>query len=311
LPSTTITVVIPVRNRAHCIGRALSSVVGQSLPVDEILVVDDGSEDDLGLALAPYADNVRLLRHGEARGAAAARNTGIAEARGDLIAFLDSDDLWAPRKLEHQLGFMQRHGFAASCTGFGFFPAAVPEQSRTAFRPYGESLDIADMAWGCYVAPGSTLVCSRQSLLEFGGYDIALPRYEDWDLLLRMLMPAGTRLGFITEPLAQIETGIHYRAADVELSLGLIAERHGPALQHNYRLGRRFHSGIAFNRAALRRAQGDHVGTAAGLARSMLLQPFDNWPIRNVLLGKLRTACFVHDDRPSSGEAIVRLADGA
>jgi glycosyltransferase involved in cell wall biosynthesis len=100
----TVSVIIPYYNRAHTIGRAIDSVLRQTMSDFEILVVDDASSDEVTVALAPYAGDarVRLLRHAANRGPGAARNTGVAAARGRFVAFLDSDDLWLPTKLARQ-----------------------------------------------------------------------------------------------------------------------------------------------------------------------------------------------------------------
>ena len=88
-----ISVIIPIHNRAHEIGRALESVRAQLYPNLEIIIVDDGSDDDLKGSLAPFPNLPITLLHRKIRqGAGAARNTGIKASRGDYIAFLDSDD---------------------------------------------------------------------------------------------------------------------------------------------------------------------------------------------------------------------------
>ena len=95
MPST-IDVIIPVWNRAHSVRQAIDSVLAQKLPPDSalrVIVADDGSTDDLAGALQRYDARVSRVRHDRNRGAAAARNTGIAAADGDLLAFLDSDDV--------------------------------------------------------------------------------------------------------------------------------------------------------------------------------------------------------------------------
>ena len=94
-----LSVILPVYNRASSIDAALASVLDQTRPADEIIVIDDGSTDDLSAVLAPYGDSLRLLRQDNA-GAAAARNTGAAAATGDWLTFQDSDDLWSADHLE-------------------------------------------------------------------------------------------------------------------------------------------------------------------------------------------------------------------
>src|SRR6266849_2125713 len=104
----TVTTIIPAYKAAKTIGRALESVFAQTRLPDEILVVDDGSPDDLAGAVASYGSRIRLIRKPNG-GAASARNRGIDEAQGDLIAFLDADDTWESTKLERHLQVFQRH----------------------------------------------------------------------------------------------------------------------------------------------------------------------------------------------------------
>jgi glycosyltransferase involved in cell wall biosynthesis len=103
--SPLISVIIPCYNRVHFIAQAIGSVRGQTLQDWELVIVDDGSADDLAGALAPIIkvdERIRFVRHACNRGVSAARNTGIEAARGRFIAFLDSDDAWMPSKLERQ-----------------------------------------------------------------------------------------------------------------------------------------------------------------------------------------------------------------
>lgn len=94
----TVSVIIPTYNRAHSVGAALDSVLAQEPPADEVIVVDDGSTDGTTEVLAAYGDRITVVRQDNA-GAAAARNAGVRRARGDWVAFLDSDDLWRPGRL--------------------------------------------------------------------------------------------------------------------------------------------------------------------------------------------------------------------
>src|SRR5918994_3621037 len=94
-----VTVVIPCYNQAHFLGEAIESVLSQSYPNFEILVVDDGSTDDTSEVAGRYPQQVRLIRQ-ENRGLAGARNTGIGHARGEYLVFLDADDRLLPEALE-------------------------------------------------------------------------------------------------------------------------------------------------------------------------------------------------------------------
>src|SRR5436190_9018266 len=98
----TVSVVIPTYNYARYLGAAIDSALQQTHAPLEVIVVDDGSTDDTPRLLDGYGDRIRVIRQKNS-GVAAARNAGVREARGELIAFLDSDDLWKPRKLELQI----------------------------------------------------------------------------------------------------------------------------------------------------------------------------------------------------------------
>lgn len=108
MPSPLVSIVIPVYNRADLIGRAITSCLRQTKCSFEIIVVDDGSSDDLASTLALYADDarLRLIRHERNQGVSAARNSGVSAARGAFTAFLDSDDIWRPTKLEKQIAYV-------------------------------------------------------------------------------------------------------------------------------------------------------------------------------------------------------------
>jgi len=105
--SPKVTVIIPTYNYGRFITQTIESVFRQSFQPLEVIVVDDGSTDDTRERLRPYSRQIRYL-YQEHLGVSAARNTGIRASKGDFIAFLDSDDIWAPRKLEFQLGFCEQ-----------------------------------------------------------------------------------------------------------------------------------------------------------------------------------------------------------
>src|SRR5262249_35685913 len=132
-----ITVIIPVRNREHLIARAIESVVAQTLPVDEIVVVDDASTDRTLNVVDRFANslsNLTLISLKEHVGAARARNIGIENANGDSIAFLDSDDVWHPDKLCKQVAEFQtnKETVAVFC---GMVAVAADTQHTVSYIP--------------------------------------------------------------------------------------------------------------------------------------------------------------------------------
>lgn len=189
---STVTVVIPAYNaRAH-LARSIESALAQTRPPDEVLVVDDGSTDGSAELAERYGPPVRVVRHDRNRGLAPARNTGIRNATGTLIALLDADDVWLPEKLERQLAAL-----AASPPDVGVVfcltrivrpdgvwwvdCADVPAPDRD---PQGflRSLLLKNAVSGSGCSP----LIRRELLLEIGGYDEALRTCEDWDLWLRL-----------------------------------------------------------------------------------------------------------------------------
>jgi len=179
-----VSVVIPTYNRAWCLAEAVDSVLAQEFRDFELIVVDDGSADDTPLLLESYGDAIRVLRRGN-RGVSAARNAGIAAARGGLIAFLDSDDLWLAGKLSRQVEFFTSHPEALICqteelwvrNGRRVNPGKRHrKRGGMIFEP---SLDL------CLVSPSAVMV--RQGLFErVGIFDESLPACEDYDLWLRV-----------------------------------------------------------------------------------------------------------------------------
>lgn len=221
-----VSVVIPVFNRAHLLPRAILSVLKQSFEAFEVLVVDDGSTEDLPATLSIFDDaRLRMIRHEVNRGSAAARNTGISEAKGRLIALLDSDDIWRPEKLERQLAFMGEHGGSrrVSCTAFEVYSSYYTSNE---LRYSSAVLTRKNLELGCRVSPGSTMVAERSLFEMVGPYCEDLHRLEDWDWLLRCT--AVTDLAVLDQPLSIIDASasemIDYPT--VARAVALMKQRH-------------------------------------------------------------------------------------
>lgn len=113
-----VSIVMPAYNSAAFIAEAITSVLAQTYENWELLIIDDCSTDSTEKVIAPFLNDARIryLKNECNSGAAITRNRALQEARGEWIAFLDSDDVWMPEKLERQLAFMERHGHRFSCT---------------------------------------------------------------------------------------------------------------------------------------------------------------------------------------------------
>ncbi len=146
----SVSTVIPTFNRAHLIERAVDSALAQHAPGDEILIVDDGSTDETARVVSKYGSPVRYIVT-ENRGAGAARNRGIQEARGDLVAFLDSDDEWMPGKLD----LARRWLAARPDVLFVFSDFAITDDDGTVTRRYLINWHHDERAWDEILGPGA------------------------------------------------------------------------------------------------------------------------------------------------------------
>jgi glycosyltransferase involved in cell wall biosynthesis len=276
-----ITAIIPVFNRAHRVGQSIESVLAQEMPAGgwsvETIIVDDGSSDDLDRALREFGTLVVRIRHDRNRGAGAARNTGIAAAGGSHVAFLDSDDVWLPGKLAAQIGFMEMHGYRASCTAYMLSRPDEPPfvSPRYATGP----LRLADLAWGCFVSPGSTLVCQREAFAEIGKLDESFPRLEDWDWLMRYVRLHT--LGFLAQPLARIDVAPGRDVATAFVALDRMEKKHASTLPPRER--RHFKAALHLERAAVHSRSGRPFAGIAALAKSLCLAPVRNRALGAVL----------------------------
>jgi glycosyltransferase involved in cell wall biosynthesis len=279
--ASVISVVIPIWNRAHSVARAVESVVSQQVSDGwsvEVIVVDDGSNDHPETVLAQFGDKVRLIRHTTNLGAAAARNSGCAAATGAYIAFLDSDDVWLPEKLQQQIVFMQDRKLAATCTGY----LLERSTSQTIVSPCyatGE-LDLSDLVWGCFVSPGSTLMCRADVFAEVGPLDTNLKRLEDWDWLLRFTL-TGRSLGFLAQPLAYVEPSTAVNQTAVLAALDKIHAKHVTRLAASDR--RHFNAGYRLARSAALFRSGMKAQGTIELAISWLLSPLRHGALAAVL----------------------------
>jgi glycosyltransferase involved in cell wall biosynthesis len=166
-----------------------------------VIVVDDGSTDNTPDVVHRFGSTVRYERQ-ENRGPAAARNRGIAEARGEYVAFLDADDHWLAGKLAWQLRELRMHGDAAGCHGAFIVQSPSGGTGRLGryWRQSGRHPTLRELLRGNSINM-STMLIRRDALAEAGPFDESLRAAEDWDLWLRVLL-GGRRLYYLARPLA-------------------------------------------------------------------------------------------------------------
>ncbi len=202
-----ISVVISYCNREEYIDEAIQSVLAQTLPPLEILIVNDGSRESSRRYLDRYAGVCTIIDLPVNVGLSVARNEGIRRARGRFIAFLDDDDLWLPEKLEKQLRYMAEHPRCAMVhsAAWAFF-SGRPDRFLT--RDWPEPLSLAQALTHDFWAIPSTMLVRADAARALGGFDPRLRRSEDHDFQLRCAA-AGYRIESIPEPLTRLRRQGH------------------------------------------------------------------------------------------------------
>lgn len=206
--SVKISIIIPAYNVAPFIGETLESVFAQTYQDFEVIVINDGSPDteELERVLHPYLGRISYIKQ-ENRGASVARNAGLRAASGELVAFLDADDVWLPSYLEEQVRFIQQNCFDLVCADAVHFGGSVFD-GRTYFEVLmPASHEIGEVTFAGLVNGEQSLITSgivarRESLFEAGLFDETLRNAQDYDLWIRMAL-RGAKLGYQRKILAR------------------------------------------------------------------------------------------------------------
>lgn len=209
-----VSIILPTYNRRHTLDRAIRSLVAQTFSDWEIVVVDDGSSDQTEELCASYVKllgSERFKYHCQNnKGASAARNHGLALARGRWVSFMDSDDVQMPEKLSHQIGRMTQFGCGFSFTGFFFFddnfniaaqPVRIPSEFDGNIYP-----GVLETRYNVVMTP--SVVVDRELVLSVGGFDESMKVCEDIDLWGRVCR--HTQATSIKLP----HIGVHIRDSD-------------------------------------------------------------------------------------------------
>lgn len=204
-PPPAVSVVIPLFQKADVIGQTIEAVLRQTYPLFELIVVDDGSTDGGGDVVAGFTDRrIRLIRQANA-GASAARNRGVAAARGDWIAFLDADDLWAGRHLENLMAAASRKDAVAV-----FANHLLASRSAPVMKAHVPDQRVDDpfafvLATYPYAVHPSCLLVERAALIRAGLFPVGAVMGEDTDTWCRLAFEGPFR--YVAEPTAVYRDG--------------------------------------------------------------------------------------------------------
>ncbi len=181
-----VSVIIPTFDRAPWVGEAIASVLAQTYPHLELIVVDDGSHDATPAVVREFGPALTYLRQAHA-GVSAARNHGVEIARGELVAFLDSDDLWLPDKTAAQVALLQQQQHTQACyTDEIWIRHGVRVNPKRIHQKHSGWLFELSLP-RCIISPSSIML--RRTLWDqLGGFDERLPACEDYDLWLRLTL---------------------------------------------------------------------------------------------------------------------------
>lgn len=201
-----VSVIIPTYNRIATIAQAVDSVLAQSYPDIEIIIADDGSTDGTCESLAAYGGRIRIVKQPN-RGPSAARNLGVRVSSGDVLAFLDSDDLWLPDKIERQMEVLEAGGNDVPCCICNATLESGPGIMSTSFEVAGikcgaESgfiLNPAQLLATRFLLFNQVVAVRREVFERIGGFNEDLWLLEDHDLALRLSIEG--KWGFVGDPL--------------------------------------------------------------------------------------------------------------
>ena len=283
-----VSAVIPVYNRCEYLAECLASVLGQTRPPDEVLVVDDCSTNSVHdyLAATPFLDRVRILRTDRNRRVSGARNWGWRHAHGDLIAFIDSDDIWEPCKIERQLAQLHSHPHAAGVYGgmTAFYPDGTT-QPWAHDRP--PQVTVANALTDCNISV-QTLLIRRQALQHIGGFDESFGILDDQDIAVRLALHRHLILFFPDPPLTRLRRNAQNYSGNPGRYLKedrAINKRYSPLMDEIYGPGsRRVHLARALTRWG---ARVKHLGAPSRLAAKLLKlsAPLSRMPLHGSVPG--------------------------
>jgi len=289
----SVSVIIPTYNYGRFIAEAIQSVLQQTHRPDEIVVVDDGSTDDTAQVVAGFGDAVKYVRQDNG-GVCAARNKGVAESTGEIIAFMDADDTMEPESIAKQVALFSDERVGLVHCGLRLFDDETGETIELQLE--GGEDGVADnlLLWeGASIAGPGAILVTREAFDSVDGFDTGMKVGEDWDFCYRVARKFKVR--FVPEPLVNYRshaTAAHRNVAEMERGMSRFYEKafstnDEAVLKLKSRAYGNFHkvmAGSYFHAA-------DYKNFARHAARSVFMRPgnlghFLKFPVRRFLAPK-------------------------
>lgn len=196
-----VSIVMPTYNRGYIISSAIESVIAQSYSEWELIIVDDGSTDDTEKVVSRYITDERIMYYkmNENHGANYCRNYGIKQAKGEYLAFIDSDVIWKSNKLYRQMSCLKEN---ISCD-LVFCKTMLIREDRTIEFPKRDEhpfLEPNSLKYGNFIDTNTVLI-KKEVVLGVGGFDEKLPRLQEWELFIRIILIENHSFYFMDEHL--------------------------------------------------------------------------------------------------------------
>jgi len=205
MKSPTVSVIIPTYNRAHLIGRSIQSVLNQTYQDFELIIVDDGSTDNTEEVIKKFQEHdkrTKYIKHNKNKGGSAARNTGIKNAKGKYIAFLDSDDEWLIGKLKRQMKFIKNSSSEVGVFYTGFiYKNVLNRDTWKKYIPSKRGWIFEDILTENCVGTTSTVLIKSRCFEKAGLFNENLPSCQDWEMWIRIAKEY--QFDFIEDPLVR------------------------------------------------------------------------------------------------------------
>lgn len=234
-----VSVILPTYNRASLLPRAIKSVVNQTYNNFELIIIDDNSSDNTKEIVKNFEDKrIKYIRHKENKGGAAARNTGIELAKGEYIAFQDSDDEWLPQKLEKQVKVFRKlpQKFGVVYSGYWQLKNGQKKYLPSS-KIHPREGNLADILLKGNFITTQTAIVRKDCLINSGMFDGTLPRLQDWELWIRISQHSFFK--YINEPMVVTYFGHQSISSDKDAHLKaliIFVKKHGKNLKNNRKL---------------------------------------------------------------------------